>query len=63
MTVVSHRLALPDNRSYEPPGVFRYLEDFPQLKIVTHHVGAMIPMLAGRIENGLRCMGAEQHLN
>ena len=35
-------------------GIF---EDFPQLKIVTHHVGAMIPMLAGRIENGLKMYG------
>jgi predicted TIM-barrel fold metal-dependent hydrolase len=35
-------------------GVF---EDFPELKIVTHHVGAMIPMLEGRIENGLKMYG------
>lgn len=35
-------------------GVF---EDFPNLKIVTHHVGAMIPMLEGRIENGLKMYG------
>lgn len=35
-------------------GVF---EDFPDLKIVTHHVGAMIPMLEGRIENGLKMYG------
>ena len=35
-------------------GIF---EDFPQLKIVTHHVGALIPMLAGRIENGLKMYG------
>lgn len=31
--------------------------DFPNLKIVTHHVGAMIPMLEGRIENGLKGYG------
>ena len=31
-------------------GIF---EDFPEIKIITHHVGAMIPMLEGRIENGL----------
>ena len=35
-------------------GVF---EDFPDLKIITHHCGAMIPMLAGRIENGLKMYG------
>ena len=35
-------------------GIF---EDFPELKIVTHHVGAMIPMLEGRIENGLKMYG------
>ena len=35
-------------------GIF---EDFPNLKIVTHHVGAMIPMLEGRIENGLKMYG------
>lgn len=35
-------------------GIF---EDFPDIKIVTHHVGAMIPMLAGRIENGLKMYG------
>ncbi len=35
-------------------GIF---EDFPNLKIVTHHVGAMIPMLEGRIGNGLRMYG------
>lgn len=35
-------------------GIF---EDFPNLKIVTHHVGAMIPMLEGRIENGLKQYG------
>ena len=35
-------------------GIF---EDFPDLKIVTHHVGAMIPMLEGRIENGLKMYG------
>lgn len=35
-------------------GIF---EDFPNLKIVTHHVGAMIPMLEGRIDNGLKMYG------
>ena len=35
-------------------GIF---EDFPNLKIITHHVGAMIPMLEGRIENGLKMYG------
>ncbi len=35
-------------------GIF---EDFPRIKIVTHHVGAMIPMLEGRIENGLKLYG------
>lgn len=35
-------------------GIF---EDFPSLKIVTHHVGAMIPMLEGRIGNGLKMYG------
>ena len=35
-------------------GVF---EDFPALKILTHHVGGMIPMLEGRIENGLKMYG------
>lgn len=35
-------------------GVF---EDFPNLKIITHHVGAMIPMLEGRIGNGLKMYG------
>ena len=35
-------------------GIF---EDFPNLKVVTHHVGAMIPMLEGRIGNGLRMYG------
>lgn len=35
-------------------GIF---EDFPNIKIVTHHVGAMIPMLEGRIENGLKMYG------
>ncbi|MFC2679091.1 MAG: amidohydrolase family protein [Granulicatella sp.] len=35
-------------------GVF---EDFPNLKIVVHHCGAMIPMLEGRIENGLKMYG------
>lgn len=35
-------------------GIF---EDFPDIKIVTHHVGAMIPMLEGRIENGLKMYG------
>ena len=36
-------------------GVF---EDFPELKLVTHHVGGMIPMLAGRLENGLKMYGS-----
>ena len=35
-------------------GIF---EDFPNIKIITHHVGAMIPMLEGRIENGLKMYG------
>ena len=35
-------------------GIF---EDFPNIKIITHHVGAMIPMLQGRIENGLKMYG------
>lgn len=35
-------------------GIF---EDFPNLKVVTHHVGAMIPMLEGRIGNGLKMYG------
>lgn len=35
-------------------GIF---EDFPELKIITHHVGAMIPMLEGRIGNGLKMYG------
>lgn len=35
-------------------GIF---EDFPNLKIVTHHVGAMIPMLEGRIGNRLKMYG------
>ena len=35
-------------------GIF---EDFPNLNIITHQVGAMIPMLAGRIENGLKLYG------
>lgn len=35
-------------------GVF---EDFPNLKIILHHVGAMLPMLAGRLENGLKMYG------
>lgn len=40
-------------------GIF---EDFPNLKIVTHHVGAMIPMLEGRIENGLKMYGGRTAL-
>lgn len=36
-------------------GIF---EDFPNLKIITHHVGAMIPMLEGRIGNGLKLYGS-----
>ena len=35
-------------------GIF---EDFPNIKIITHHVGAMIPMLEGRLENGLKMYG------
>lgn len=35
-------------------GIF---EDFPRIKIVLHHVGAMLPMLAGRLENGLKMYG------
>lgn len=35
-------------------GIFR---DFPKIKIITHHVGAMVPMLEGRIENGLKQYG------
>lgn len=35
-------------------GIF---EDFPGLKMVAHHVGGMIPMLAGRLENGLKMYG------
>ena len=35
-------------------GVFT---DFPNIKFVTHHVGAMIPMLEGRIGNGLKMYG------
>lgn len=40
-------------------GIF---EDFPDLKIVTHHVGGMIPMLEGRIENGLKMYGTRTPL-
>ena len=36
-------------------GIF---EDFPNIKIITHHVGAMVPMLGGRIENGLKLYGS-----
>ncbi len=36
-------------------GIF---EDFPDIKIITHHVGGMIPMLAGRLENGLKLYGS-----
>ncbi len=32
--------------------------DFPNLKLITHHCGAMIPMLEGRIENGLKQYGS-----
>ena len=35
-------------------GIF---ENFPDLKILTHHCGAMIPMLEGRIANGLKMYG------
>lgn len=45
-TVAMERLAFS--------GIF---EDFPNIKIITHHVGAMIPMLEGRIENGLKMYG------
>ncbi len=33
------------------------LRIFPNIKIVTHHCGAMIPMLEGRTENGLKMYG------
>lgn len=36
-------------------GIF---EEFPSLKILTHHCGALIPMLEGRIENGLKMYGS-----
>jgi aminocarboxymuconate-semialdehyde decarboxylase len=35
-------------------GVF---DRWPQLKVITHHVGGTIPMFAGRIEHGLSLMG------
>lgn len=35
-------------------GIF---EEFPNIKIILHHVGGMIPMLAGRLENGLKMYG------
>ncbi|MCR5006982.1 MAG: amidohydrolase family protein [Oribacterium sp.] len=35
-------------------GIFK---DFPNIKIITHHVGAMVPMLGGRIHNGLKQYG------
>ena len=40
-------------------GIF---EDFPDLKILTHHCGALIPMLEGRIENGLKMYGSRTAL-
>lgn len=36
-------------------GIF---EDFPSIRILTHHCGALIPMLEGRIRNGLRMYGS-----
>ena len=36
-------------------GIF---EDFPDIRILTHHCGAMIPMLGGRIGNGLKMYGS-----
>lgn len=40
-------------------GIF---EDFPDLKILTHHCGALIPMLEGRIGNGLKMYGSRTAL-
>jgi predicted TIM-barrel fold metal-dependent hydrolase len=35
-----------------------YFDHFPNLKIITHHMGAMIPYFAGRIGPGLDQLGA-----
>lgn len=35
-----------------------YFDRFPKLKIITHHMGAMIPYFAGRIGPGLDQLGA-----
>ncbi len=32
-------------------------ERFPDLKVIIHHAGGMIPMMEGRLENGLKLYG------
>jgi predicted TIM-barrel fold metal-dependent hydrolase len=36
-----------------------YLERWPQLKIITHHSGGTVPMIAGRLKRPLRWQGTE----
>lgn len=37
-----------------------YLERWPQLRIITHHSGGTVPMLAGRLKGRIRGLGAER---
>lgn len=36
-----------------------YLDRWPELKIITHHSGGTVPMLAGRLKGPIRGVGAE----
>ena len=41
--------------------VFSGLFDrWPDLKLITHHCGGMIPMMEGRIESGLQLLGTRK---
>jgi uncharacterized protein len=39
-----------------------YLERWPELKIITHHSGGTVPMIAGRLKRELRWQGVEPRI-
>ena len=45
-------MAIRDNSIDDSLGFQRVMEKYPDLKIVTHHAGGMLPFYRGRIEHG-----------
>ena len=51
------RLALRDQCRHGAAGLFETLDKYPNLKIIAHHLGAMVPYFEGRVGPGWDQLG------